>query len=141
MSHSELASPVEVLRVAVEPHGPCSLDAPLCLEIDFRTTLNIQGQWQLRFVADLVYHQKAVDLVLDSQESSANEASDQIHHVELKTAGLPLLGLPESALESLGILEARLAGSDGTEFALVRLVTDVRRNGDQWQRGVLDPFR
>ena len=123
----------------MEPHGPCSLDAPLCLDIDFRTAMNVsESQWQLRFIADLVYHQTPVELELESQERTVN---DEIHHVELKTAGLPLLGLPESALESLGILEARLAGSDGAQLALVRLVTDVRRSGNQWQRGILDPFR
>ena len=62
-------------------------------------------------------------------------------HVELKTVGLQkLLALPESALESLGILEVRLVTKD-TELASIRLVTDVRWSSNEWQRGVLDPFR
>ena len=60
--------------------------------------------------------------------------------VELKTEGLDdLASLPKSALESLGILEASLVAE--SELALVRLVTDVRWSNNEWQRGVLDPFR
>lgn len=132
-----------MLRVAVAPHGPCSLTAPLALEIEFRSTslevdLLHKAQWHLRFIADLVHHQHPVDLEL-SQESKV--LSSGTYLVELKTASLQqLLDLPESALESLGLLEARLV-TEETELASIRLVTDVRWSSNEWQRGVLDPLR
>ena len=132
-----------MLRVAASPHGPCSLSAPLGLEIEFRTSLDVaHAQWQLRFIADLVHHQHPIDLELESQESIiTNGDPSPCYHVELKTVGLQkLLALPESALESLGILEVRLVTKD-TELASIRLVTDVRWSSNDWQCGVLDPFR
>jgi len=137
-----------VLRIAASPHGPCSLSAPLGLEIEFRTSLDVaHAEWQLRFIADLVHHQRPIDLELESQESkvitsgNTGDPSPCSYHVELKTVGLQkLLALPESALESLGILEVRLVTKD-TELASIRLVTDVRWSSNEWQRGVLDPFR
>lgn len=130
---------LQVLRVAVAPRGPCSLKAPLALEIEFRTSLDVaNAHWRLRFIADLVYHQRPVDLRI-SQESKVI-SGDNTYLVELKTEGLDdLASLPKSALESLGILEASLVAE--SELALVRLVTDVRWNNNEWQRGVLDPFR
>jgi hypothetical protein len=137
-----------VLRIAASPHGPCSLSAPLGLEIEFRTSLDVAHvELQLRFFSDLVHHQRPIDLELESQESkvitsgNTGDPSPRSFHVELKTVGLrKLLALPESALESLGILEVRLVTKD-TELASIRLVTDVRWSSNEWQRGVLDPFR
>ena len=136
-----------MLSIAASPHGPCSLSAPLGLEIEFRTSLDVaHAHWQLRFIADLVHHQHPIDLELESQESKVitsgtGDPSLCSYHVELKTGGLQkLLALPESALESLGILEVRLVTKD-TELASIRLVIDVRWSSNEWQRGVLDPFR
>ena len=129
-----------MLRIAVAPRGPCSLSAPLGLEIEFRTSMDIaQARWQLRFIADLVHHQRPVDLELECEESKV--ISSTTYQVELKTKGLQkLLALPESALESLGILEAKLMLKE-VQLASIRLVTDVRWSSNEWQRGVLDPFR
>ena len=123
------------------PLGPCSLKAPLALEIEFRTSLDVaNAHWRLRFIADLVYHQRPVDLQLQSQENKVI-SGDNTYLVELKTQGLDdLVNLPKSALESLGILEASLVAEE-SELALIRVVTDVRWSNNEWQRGVLDPFR
>lgn len=126
---------MQVLRVAVEPYGVCPLEAPLGLDLYLRGTR--RGVWSLRFVADVVHHQLAVDLDMEEHWEENEEGAK----VELKTGELQLVKLlPESALESLGVLEARLV-DEGQELALVRLVTDVRWSGKEWQRGILDPFR
>ena len=125
----------QVLRVAAEPHGVCHLEAPLSLDLHLRGAR--RGVWSLRFVADVVHHQLPVELDLEEHWEEKEEGAK----VELKTGELQLVKqLPESALESLGVLEARLM-HEGEELALVRLVTDVRWSGKEWQRGILDPFR
>ncbi|CAJ1382980.1 unnamed protein product [Effrenium voratum] len=140
---------VEVLRVAVEPCGLCALDAPLQLEIAFRATGGgalPKAHWELRFVADLVHHQLPVELTLDASESQSESEGERIEILRASSASWqPVLALPQPALESLGLLEARLLADEAPgparELALVRLVADVRRSGDQVLRGLLDPFK
>eukprot|EP00931_Biecheleriopsis_adriatica_P057159 TRINITY_DN3389_c5_g1_i1.p1 TRINITY_DN3389_c5_g1~~TRINITY_DN3389_c5_g1_i1.p1 ORF type:complete len:169 (-),score=34.11 TRINITY_DN3389_c5_g1_i1:12-470(-) len=144
-------SGVEVLRVGIDPQGPCLLDAPLRAQISFRAPAPLQqAQWQLRFLADLVHHKLPVEMPLEVATSSAASCSTppacgegQLQYAELRAPhGVPSAALPASALESLGLLEARLvAEADGAELAAVRLVTDVRRNAaGQLERAVLEPF-
>ena len=140
---------VEVLRATVDP-AICELEAPFRIVIQLRSKVLQEARWQVRFLADLVHHQKSVELPLlacrsidGGQANTDKERHCSEHcseHVELCVAGVPAVGLPTSALESLGLLEARLTGING-ELASVRLVVDVRRDGLKFQRGVLDPFR
>ena len=142
----------QVVRVAVDP-TVCALDAPFRIEIDLRSKVPLpKVQWQVKFLADLVHHQVAVLLPVDRIKESAEDAEDgaSSRSVELFVSGVPPDALPASALESLGLLEVRLADSadsalkdsESQELCSLRLVVDVRRVGPGlWQRGVLDPLR
>mmetsp|Transcript_3711 Transcript_3711/g.6674 ORF Transcript_3711/g.6674 Transcript_3711/m.6674 type:complete len:155 (+) Transcript_3711:80-544(+) len=132
-----------VIGAAVEPHCT-AVGTPFCLKITLKgKVMRPAASWQVRFTADLVHHRIPLDLCIDdcstSQEPSSTGEDDCIH-VNLKVLGVPVSGLPTTALESLGILEARLMEA-GEELAAVQLVTDVRRSGENWQQGVLDPFQ
>ncbi|CAE7215486.1 putative 37S ribosomal protein S12, mitochondrial [Symbiodinium microadriaticum] len=135
-----------VVRVAVDP-TVCALDAPFRIEIDLRSKVPLpKVQWQVKFLADLVHHQVAVLLPVDRIKESAEDAEDgaSSRSVELFVSGVPPDALPASALESLGLLEVRLADSadsalkdsESQELCSLRLVVDVRRVGPGlWQRG------
>ncbi|CAE8629454.1 unnamed protein product [Polarella glacialis] len=137
---------IEVLRVAVSPHGACLLGDPLKLEICYRSRTGAatepESHWRLRFVADLVHHKIPVELELSSSSSRDVAGAGEELAQLCAPGGLPAEGLPADALESLGLLEARLVVlATGEELAVVRLVTDVRRNSaGNLQRAVLDAF-
>mmetsp|Transcript_93561 Transcript_93561/g.166455 ORF Transcript_93561/g.166455 Transcript_93561/m.166455 type:complete len:152 (+) Transcript_93561:105-560(+) len=146
------ASAVEVTGVVIEPSGPCALETPMSVEIRYLVLGSLPAaRWHLRFVADLVHHQTPVELELDPSTTNSSgqepvkdegESKPVVAQVRLPRGLASAANLLAAALESLGVLEARLVAEDGKELAVTRLVTDVRRNASgQLERAVLDAFR
>eukprot|EP00933_Yihiella_yeosuensis_P055948 TRINITY_DN5492_c0_g1_i1.p1 TRINITY_DN5492_c0_g1~~TRINITY_DN5492_c0_g1_i1.p1 ORF type:complete len:152 (-),score=27.55 TRINITY_DN5492_c0_g1_i1:144-599(-) len=142
-------SALEVLEIAVNDAGAARLDAPLQLDLAFRVRQDLpMSRWHLQFVADIVHHKIPVKLKLsEDQTRPSSTSSDKVEHVQLLAgdgvSSEAVSSLPNSALESLGALEARLvADESGHELAAIRLVTDVRRNAaGELQRAIMDPLR
>eukprot|EP00928_Gymnodinium_smaydae_P074371 TRINITY_DN57430_c0_g1_i1.p2 TRINITY_DN57430_c0_g1~~TRINITY_DN57430_c0_g1_i1.p2 ORF type:complete len:180 (-),score=28.26 TRINITY_DN57430_c0_g1_i1:23-505(-) len=135
-------SAAEVIRVGVEPCGPASAEAPLTVQVAFKTTRCLADvRWRLRFLPDVVSQPRPCLDLAESEVSTFPEGSE--HTVELRAErGLPIAQLPPTAVENLGLLEVLLVDAAGTELASTRLVTDVRRSADGkgFVRGVLDPL-